>query len=316
MVRRRRAFRVGLGAALAILFIAGLSTFRSSNDSSLRVTGHPRGAVAIELAPVLEQHAAPCPAGFVPQRQNGVDLSCYRLGAPALVIRRADVRQAELAANPSGGWRIDLTLRSTAARTLDRVAREHLGQQLAVSVEGTVLIAPTVESTQFNGRMEIAVDTRATAERLATALGATLAPGPSASGPGAQDNSERVAVGGIVLTLPNGFTIESQDDLDYANGAKGRTVLIGSDQRAVGLVAARCQVAFLEFPAGAFPPDDRPRSTIHIQPVDGSPAFDMVRVEGSDTDLGGTIGETQSFIVDCDDPPTAQLVAAHITLPK
>jgi hypothetical protein len=41
----------------------------------------------------------------------------------------------------------------------------------------------------------------------------------------------------------------------------------------------------------------------------------MRRVEGSDTDLGGTIAGTETFIVDCDDLATAERVAACLTLP-
>jgi len=55
-------------------------------------------------------------------------------------------------------------------------------------------------------------------------------------------------------------------------------------------------------------------STISIEPLDGSAPFEMKRVNGSDTDLAGVIGNV-SFWVDCDDVPTASLLATHLTVP-
>jgi len=125
-----------------------------------------------------------------------------------------------------------------------------------------------------------------------------------------------VAVGPVVLSLPAGFTVEQQEPLDYGRGVTGRSALIRARSNPVAEGGARCQVAWTEFPVGAFPPDARPRTRIRIEPVDGSAPFDMSRVNGSDTDLAGTIGETQSFIVDCDDVRTAEFIAARLRISR
>lgn len=129
-------------------------------------------------------------------------------------------------------------------------------------------------------------------------------------------NTVSVAVGRIVLTLPEGFTIEGQpEDVEYGGGVTGRSVLIRMEPTPTA-EGARCQVAWLTGPVNAFPPDTRPHSVIRIEPLDGSAAFSMNRTEGSDNDLSAMIADTQSLIVDCDDLSDARLVATHITIPK
>jgi hypothetical protein len=110
-----------------------------------------------------------------------------------------------------------------------------------------------------------------------------------------------------------GFHVESTETLPYGNGATGQSILIRAQDSAVG--AARCQVAFLAAKA-PFAPDNRPSAVVRIEPVDGSPSFDMKRVLGSDTDLGTTIGDRESFTVDCDEVSQAQFVASYVAIAK
>lgn len=129
--------------------------------------------------------------------------------------------------------------------------------------------------------------------------------------PSTTDAATRVAIGDISLTVPPGFAIESQSDLAYKDGS-GRSVLIGAGAAREG-GAARCQVAWVKWTVS--PRETRPHTTVQVDPVDGSASFPMDRVEGSDTDLSARIGQTESFIVDCDDLATARFVAAHLTIP-
>ena len=130
-----------------------------------------------------------------------------------------------------------------------------------------------------------------------------------------QDAAERVPVGPVVLSLPAGFAIERQENLDYGDGVSGRSILIRRNANAASM-GARCQVAWTQSRDHPFPAEKRQASLLQVQPINRSPAFKMSRVEASDTDLVGRIGDSQSFIVDCDDISTAQLVASYLTVSK
>jgi hypothetical protein len=123
-------------------------------------------------------------------------------------------------------------------------------------------------------------------------------------------------IGKVFVNVPDDAVVEDQHVQDAPGGVRWHVVSIRlarvvPDARAGPL----CQVWSGDVPAGTYPPETRPTSVVRITPVDGSPPFDMKRIEGVDTDLSGAVGST-TFNVDCDDLPTAESVATHLILPK
>jgi len=107
-------------------------------------------------------------------------------------------------------------------------------------------------------------------------------------------------VGPVVLSLPAGFTVEQAGAAGLwprRHGALGAHP--GTEQsgcRGWSSCQWRDRISRRCIPTDARRHEDSDRA------VDGSAPFDMSRVNGSDTDLAGTIGETQSFIVDARRP--------------
>jgi hypothetical protein len=177
--------------------------------------------------------------------------------------------------------------------------------RLPLAVTATVVLSLAVAGCS-GGRSSGSASTPSTVRHAAVARTVPTLP--------VDRDPRRIALGRVFLTVPDGFHVESQETVPSGGGITARSLLIRASKSAVG--GARCQVADLTFPPAAFPVDTRPRSLVRIVPVDGSPAFDMERVEGSDTDLGLTIATGESFSVDCDDVSQARFVASHVHLAR
>jgi hypothetical protein len=118
-------------------------------------------------------------------------------------------------------------------------------------------------------------------------------------------------LGPIRLSLPPGYVLESESDLPFKDAEPGRTSMIRANEGR----GARCQVAWTP-PRGTSSGEGiGSASAVRIEPVDGAAPFEMLRVEGSDTDLSGRTAGSEVFVVDCDDLATAEHVASYMTLP-
>ena len=141
-------------------------------ESSCRVTATtaPSASMALPLPtihgpspaqfrPVLGIHQGACsivtadpPADEITALLDTSDGQCDDLGAAALTITKAEVT----ATSDGGGVQLQLTLTPVDAAALDRFAGATYGKRVALVMFGSVIIAPTVNATQFNGVVSVA----------------------------------------------------------------------------------------------------------------------------------------------------------------
>lgn len=93
-----------------------------------------------------------------------------------LLLDGGQLASAASSLTQTGQWGLDLTLKDDAARSLDEYAASHLGEQLAVALDGIVLSAPVIQATNFGGRAQVSSGTWR--ESDVNALVAVLTYGP------------------------------------------------------------------------------------------------------------------------------------------
>ena len=129
----------GLLAALALTLLAGCASEARLPSAEHRLGIHPaRTASADGLQAMTDRH-------------SGVRLWV----APQPVLTEADVQQAEMAFTPDGQPAVILTLTDEGRATLAAVTRTHLGQPLAILVDGELRLAPIVEEPVLDGRVAL-----------------------------------------------------------------------------------------------------------------------------------------------------------------
>jgi preprotein translocase subunit SecD len=90
-------------------------------------------------------------------------------------IAAASVRLDE----QTGGPLLALELTTAAAADFDEYAAAHVGGQVAIVVDGTVVVAPALRATEFGGQIEVSLPTTQAADRDALdQLAAVLRSGP------------------------------------------------------------------------------------------------------------------------------------------
>ena len=116
---------------------------------------------ASALLPVLNETASGAPR--------------YLVG-PTLLTLSSKVASAKIEHMPlSGGWIVDITLKSGEARQWDQVANEYFHRQLAVDLNGVIVEAPFIQPasssfSSFEDQMDLLAVTKSNASDLAAAL--------------------------------------------------------------------------------------------------------------------------------------------------
>lgn len=157
---RRRLRWAGLAAAL--LLAAGLLT----GDRDEPATSGGRGAgvsFAIHLV-------AAGPGGGV------VMASSSQGGEPVPIaserhVSNVDVEAARVARTDAGGCQVDVRLTGAGTRKLARLTRDHVGERLALLIDGRVAMTPTIRSEIAQGTVALTGDfTDARCEEIARGL--------------------------------------------------------------------------------------------------------------------------------------------------
>ncbi|WP_436496580.1 SecDF P1 head subdomain-containing protein [Actinokineospora sp. HUAS TT18] len=123
--------------------------------------------VPVELRPVLSVDPPGSPTG--PDALEGDD-GVYRV-APSIgeFTRFEDVGVEE---TPTGGWAINLKLPPDSTMLFADWTSKHVGEQLAIVVDGKLLIAPMIQSAITGGAVQVSDPefTEATARELARSI--------------------------------------------------------------------------------------------------------------------------------------------------
>jgi hypothetical protein len=67
----------------------------------------------------------------------------------------ADIESARPALDMTGAPALQFTLRPSAAEAFDAHAAAHLGDQVALTVEGVIFAAPTLNASRFDGEVQV-----------------------------------------------------------------------------------------------------------------------------------------------------------------
>jgi hypothetical protein len=129
--------------------------------------GTSSGPRLLSLRPVLSASAPPCPPGgdIQPLLKEGKPVECLRLGTSITDDR--DVRSASYSFNLEQAQpEVAIVLGSTGSANLDDFAAGHLGQRLAIVVNGKAVSAPTIRSASFLGRIVVTGLSKPEAEDL------------------------------------------------------------------------------------------------------------------------------------------------------
>jgi preprotein translocase subunit SecD len=93
----------------------------------------------------LAQNGGVLPVGsrLVPSR-SGANTSWYLL-ARAPVVRGQDIRDSRAEQGPNGSWQTSFVLSQTAAKRFETFTGSHIGDRLAIVLDGNVLTAPNIK---------------------------------------------------------------------------------------------------------------------------------------------------------------------------
>ncbi|MBC6450991.1 SecDF P1 head subdomain-containing protein [Actinokineospora xionganensis] len=110
--------------------------------------------VAVEMRPVLAvDPPAQTPAPAAPDVLTGEDGSTYRLGPSIGDFKRFENVATE---QTDSGWVLTIELPEDTAAIFAKWTGEHVGEQLAIVVDGEVVSAPKIMSAITGGTLQIA----------------------------------------------------------------------------------------------------------------------------------------------------------------
>jgi SecD/SecF fusion protein len=124
----------------------------------------------VVFLPVPEAHLGTLPEGEpVPD-----DMAALLPIVDGEVIASASVQFDEQTGDPL----LDLELTTEAAADFDDYAAAHVGGQVAVVIDGTVVAAPVLRATEFGGQIEVSLPVSPTEDDQVSQLAAVLRSGP------------------------------------------------------------------------------------------------------------------------------------------
>jgi preprotein translocase subunit SecD len=138
-----------------VLVLAGCSaevTGTPAQETDSNVVGPVDLAVPIELRPVVENGSAEPSTTELPDPSGEV----LSLSEPVMTIERLDRAEAQL--DQTQRWVLTLTLTSEDATAFADWTAGHIGERLAMVIDGEVVIAPTIQDTITGGVVQIADD--------------------------------------------------------------------------------------------------------------------------------------------------------------
>lgn len=141
---------------VAVLVLAGCTstTAGAPDKDDSPVVGPVSLVVPIELRPVLEQTGSPAPSTTVLPDPSGEQLT---LTDPVMTIERLD--RAEVMMDKStAAWALVLSLTDEDAAAFAGWTADHIGERLAMVIDGEVVIAPTIQDTITGGVVHITGD--------------------------------------------------------------------------------------------------------------------------------------------------------------
>jgi preprotein translocase subunit SecD len=101
----------------------------------------PSTSQGLQFRPVNSSAPSPCGEGEYPDLDGA---TCYRLGTPILAAG-PDVRAAA-SVSDQGEWQVSISLNPADSARLSAYTGGHVGEQLAIVLDGEVLIAPIVQA--------------------------------------------------------------------------------------------------------------------------------------------------------------------------
>lgn len=104
----------------------------------------------IEMRPVLEPSTSALPSATELPDPSGESLT---LADPVMTIERLD--RAEIMLDPSQQWALSITLTDEDATTFADWTADHIGERLAMVIDGEVVIAPTIQDAITGGVVHI-----------------------------------------------------------------------------------------------------------------------------------------------------------------
>jgi len=159
-MKRRSGARVPVSvAATVLLLLSGCGDSGSVNSHAY-----------FSIRPINGQSDPPCKAPALPEVQNGRPVHCYQLGPSQ--VDAADVVSATVVPGGTPGTSsVTYDLSPDGTQQFNALARSlGVGGQLATVVDGTVVNAVKLETTDFPGRGIVSGLAPDAANRLATRL--------------------------------------------------------------------------------------------------------------------------------------------------
>jgi preprotein translocase subunit SecD len=147
-------------------------------------TTSPPTSTTIAGATTTSTTVAPAAVGTTPREQDrpedevvlpekdrkGQVVARYRLGPAELTGRAVSSARANIEPT-SGKWLVDFKLNGKGSKQFDEMAAKHVGQKVAIDLDGVVQSAPVIQTTEFHGEGQITGDfTEGDAKDLALVL--------------------------------------------------------------------------------------------------------------------------------------------------
>jgi preprotein translocase subunit SecD len=136
----------------------------------------------LELRPVVAANPPPCPTKapgkdelVLPMTADGKVAECLELARP--IVDAKDVRSAAVAETPSKEPALSVVLGGVGSANLDGFAQRNQGQRLAIVTDGTLVSAPVVRFTSFNGRIQVTGLSKEKTDDLFRRLNKLIKPG-------------------------------------------------------------------------------------------------------------------------------------------
>lgn len=162
--------RAGLLVLVAVLALAGCSSETTGEPTKVGLpsVGPVDLVVPIEMCPVVGQSSSTSATPSTPPSQTQLpDPSSdelLTLSPPVMTIERLD-RAAVVFDNSAWALTIDLTDKDSA--TFASWTADHIGERLAMVIDGEVVVAPEIQGAITGGSMQISGDyTRDDIEKL------------------------------------------------------------------------------------------------------------------------------------------------------
>ncbi|WP_143175081.1 SecDF P1 head subdomain-containing protein [Cryptosporangium aurantiacum] len=139
--------------AMVTILVAGLAFWNSTEPVPAEpVTKSYTGALAtpVRIVPVTGVDQGGCAGRGTPGRTVGD--GCYRLGSGGMTVTMVERVNTAL---QNGQWLIEVRFSSADTVAFRALTSQHVGKQLALVVEGTVLAAPEVAAPITAGKVQI-----------------------------------------------------------------------------------------------------------------------------------------------------------------